>query len=158
MRSTDFVNVRSRFWWLCGLVLCIGLLSAQPAFARNGNAVWGGLVFATNEPGQTSGRYDNHPYAQRFRPIFGYRYYDLLQSDRQIIRPRGVNQLQLGREYTAKLRYLGPRQKGQAFAMELYHRNRKVVESTVVLGRDSPFVIRGPQYGKGQILFLLMVR
>lgn len=126
--------------------------------ARSGSAVWGGLVFATNQPGQTSGRYDTHPYARRFRKIFGYRYYELLGKDRQPIRSQGVNQLQLGREFHAKLRFLGAKRNGLAFALELYRNDRKVVESNVILGRDSPLVIRGPQWGKGQLLFLLMVR
>jgi len=128
------------------------------AQGARGNAVWGGLVFATNEPGRTSGQYDLHPYAKRLREVFGYRFYDLLGSDRQPIRPGGVQQLALGKEFNVGLRFIERRGNSAAFRMQLFRGARLIVESTVLLGRDQPFVIRGPQWGSGQILILLMVR
>ncbi len=161
MRSTSprrFNPLRPALPFGLGLGLLFLVAFCPTAAARQGNAVWGGLVFATNQPGQTSGRYDLHPYAKRLRTIFGYQFYELLESDRQLIQPTGVQRLQLGRDYTIRLRFLGIRPGGAAFAMELSQGSRRLVASDVVLGRDSPFVIRGPQWGKGQVLFLLMVR
>lgn len=154
----SFKHGQKRCCWLGLIVVMFAVSLPAQTEARDGNSVWGGLVLATNQPGQTSGRYDTHPYARRFRKIFGYRYYELLGKDRQLIRAQGGNRLRLGREFHARLRYLGPKRNGLAFALELYRQDRKVVESNVILGRDSPLVIRGPQWGKGQLLFLLMVR
>jgi len=143
------------------LVLICGLLGWMPGLCearQGGDAVWAGLVFATNEPGQTSGRYDNHPYARRLRPVFGYRFYELLDSDRQPITANRPIRLRLGRDFSARLRWLGQRRDGHLFAAELYRGDRLLVANELLLGRDSPFVIRGPQYGNGQLLFLLMVR
>ena len=46
---------------------------------------------------------------------------------------------------------------GYLLSLQLFHDKRQLVDTETRLAPGSPLFIRGPEYGKGQIVFALMI-
>ncbi len=117
--------------------------------------VWGALVLGTQEESAIPARL--RPHEDMLKKVFGYKSYKILgQSTRKLSQSEETwiipsNELFLrvvGKERDGKLR----------MNVQLYHGRKLLVETNANMAKGKPFVIRGPQWGEGQLILMLVAK
>ena len=148
MRATS----QPRFLTL--LLLC--LLAALPAQAATWDVVWSGLIYATNETAPTPAPKELAAFSQKLQHIFGYNQLQLLSQHREIMDAQSEHWLLPGSGFTLLIDTKRA-EKNHLLNLHLYQEKRMVVQTTVLLARQSPIFLRGPLYGDGQLIIVLVV-
>ena len=139
------------------------LLLAVLAFVATGlpcegkEAVWTGLVLATNEPSPK----DFPPELARFKPqlreVFGYNQFKLISGRSEVVNEDEERWLSASKDFSVRVdcRKVGP----SRYVMELlfFQDKKLLVKTWAKLSRQTPLFLRGPQYGKGQLIIVVFV-
>ena len=94
--------------------------------------------------------------------VFGYNQFELVGSATQDIGDENESWLVPNKSFYMALK--GRRalskeaQGGFLLSLQLYQDKRPLVDTEVKLAPGSPLFIRGPQYGKGQLIIVLQVQ
>lgn len=140
------------------LLLPAGEFSAAKADLSRGIEIWTGVLLATNEPVPNKPDAWLAQFAGRLEKLFGYNQFEILGrhaekmavSDGQWLIPTKQFYLEVetreGRGATYLLRF------------KLWHEKEMILQTEAHVGPASPLFVRGPQYGKGQLIFVVEVR
>ena len=136
------------------LLLFFGLLVAQPAQAYE--VVWSGLIYASNAAQPAPAPKELAVFSQKLQHIFGYNQLELLSQHRETMDAQSEHWLLPGKEFcllidTKKMR------DNHLLNLHLYQEKRLVVQTTLLLARQSPVFLSGPLYGDGQLIIVLLV-
>lgn len=115
------------------------------------------MLATTEEPAKppTEGL---EPYVEQIREIFGHNTYYLIEDDKEKILKGTEEWVVPTKRFFLKLRCYGRTESAYQVGLELYADDRFILTSDVELARDAPLFIRGPQWGKGRLIFILEVR
>ena len=135
-------------------LLFLGFFAALPAQAWD--VVWSGLIYATTETAPLPAPKELVAYSQKLQHIFGYNQLQLLSQHRESMDAQSEHWLLPGNGVTL---LVDTRREGKnhLLNLHLYQEKRLVVQTTVLLARQSPIFLRGPLYGEGQLIIVLVV-
>jgi hypothetical protein len=133
------------------MLACAGELRAD-------DKIWTALVLGTREDPPKPPPKALEPFAGGLESVFGYNSFYLLgEKKKRVI--KGAGEWVVPRkEIFLRLRCTDRDATSYTVAIELYVKNKLIVTSEVKLARDAPLYIRGPQWGRGQLIFILEVR
>jgi hypothetical protein len=136
------------------LFLAIGM----PGAKAEGDRIWSALLLATREdpPGPVPKALEK--FAPSIRKIFGYDSFYLLGEKKRDLLSGGEEWLVPSKEFFFKVQCLSRAETSYSLRIELYHDKNLLVTTEAKLARDAPLYIRGPAWGRGQLIFLLEVR
>jgi hypothetical protein len=137
-----------------------------PATAARGavqnNQIWSALVLATNDPNPKPAPPELREFAPRMKRVFGYNQFELAGSALQDIGDQNENWLVPSKSFwmgiKARRALSKEAQGGFLLSLQLFQDQRPIVDTEVKLAPGSPLFIRGPQYGKGQLIIVLQVQ
>jgi len=129
---------------------------------REGDKIWSGLVYASNDPSPKDPPAELRDFAPRLKRVFGYNQFQLAGSAVKMIDNDGEGWLVPSKNFwlSVKARRAVSKEArgGYLLSLALYHDNRQIVETEAKLAPGSPLFIRGPACGKGHLLFVLQVQ
>jgi hypothetical protein len=142
--------------WLAGACLCLvlGITGAQ----ANGDRIWSALVLATNEKPARPVPEKLEEFAPTIRRVFGYNTLYLLGEKKRDLAAGVEEWLVPSREFFFKVQVLAKKPAAYDLRIELYREQKLLLTSEARLARGAPLYIRGPQWGGGQLVFLLEVQ
>jgi len=139
--------------------------TAAPASATSvasGDRVWSALVLATNSADPKPAPPELKALAPRMKRVFGYNQFELAGSASQAIGNQQESWLVPSKSFSLGLRARRAMSKeaqgGYLLWLQFFQDKRELVETEVKLAPGSPLFIRGPQYGKGQLIVVLQVQ
>ncbi len=141
------------------LVLFAGIaLLISAAEGRGADRIWTALVLATQETPPREVAPELEPFVNGLKTVFGYNSFYLLGDKRKRIGKGTEEWLVPTKEFSLRMRCTDRDAVSYTVALELFLKEGVVVNSEVKLARNAPLYIRGPQWGKGQLIFILEVR
>ena len=126
------------------------------------NKIWSALVVATNSANPKAAPAELKEFEKRMTRVFGYNQFELVGSNTQEIGEQGESWLLPSKSFwlglKARRALSKEAQGGYLLSLQLFQDKRPLVDSEVKLAPGSPLFIRGPQYGKGQLIIVLQVQ
>jgi hypothetical protein len=132
------------------------------ASAQADDRIWSAVVVATNAASPTDPPSELREFAPRLKRIFGYNQFEIIGSAAQQIDDQVESWLVPSQSFSLCVKARRTTSKeargGYLLNLQLFQDKRPLVDTEAKLAPGSPLFIRGPQYGKGQILFVLMIK
>ena len=141
-------------------LLLLALLSL-PVSVQAEDKLWSAVVLATNAAQPKAAPAELSEFAPRLKRVFGYNQMELVGS---AAAPLGADDTLLAptADFSFKVRARRTTSKeargGYLLNLQLFLGKRLLVDTEAKLAPGSPFFIRGPQSGKGQIIIVLQVQ
>lgn len=141
------------------LLLACVLALASASTARAGDEIWSALVLATNVPSPKALPVTLAPFGSKLG-VFGYNQFEIIGSHTETLHDDDTSHWLLPSDDF----YLGVESRpGRAahehlLNLQFYQGKRLLVETNTRIGPHSPLFIRGPLYGLGQLIIVLLVR
>ncbi len=133
----------------------------KPAL-REGDKIWSGLVYATNDSAPKDPPAELRDFAARLKRVFGYNQFQLAGSEVKMIDDDGEGWLVPSKNFSLSVKARRAVSKeargGYLLTLTLFHDKRQIVETEAKLAPGSPLFIRGPACGKGHLLIVLQVQ
>jgi len=124
--------------------------------------IWSGVIVATNPENPKEPPPELREFAPRLKRVFGYNQFELAGSATQAIDELTENWLVPSPIFPLSVRARRTTSKeargGYLLNLQLFQEKRPLVDTEVKLAPGSPLFIRGPQYGKGQVIIVLQVQ
>jgi hypothetical protein len=124
--------------------------------------IWSGVILATNPEAPKEPPGELREFAPKLRRVFGYTQFELVGSATEAIDELTENWLVPSPVFSMKVTARRTTSKeargGYLLNLQLFQEKRPLVDSEVKLAPGSPLFIRGPQYGKGQVIIVLQVQ
>jgi hypothetical protein len=133
------------------------LLVAADAHAT-GDRIWSALVLATKEDTPSRIPEALQESAPAIRKIFGYNSLYLLGEKRRNLYAGSDEWLVPTKEFFFRVRCLSQGSTSYILRIELYRDENLLVTTEAKLAKGAPLFIRGPEWGRGQLIFLLEVK
>jgi hypothetical protein len=136
------------------LFLAVGTRAAW----AEGDRIWTALVLATKEtpPGVIPAGLQE--FAGPIKKIFGYNSLYLLGERKRDLISGGEEWLVPTKDFYFRVECLSQGIASYTLRIELYHEKSLLMTTEAKLAKDAPLYIRGPAWGRGQLVFLLEVR
>jgi hypothetical protein len=138
-------------------VLVLMIVSPR-ADASTSDRIWSALALATIEPSAAPPPIPLERYAPTINEIFGYNSLYLLGEKRRQLFHGSEEWLIPTKEFFFKVQCLSQELTSYLVRIELYHEKRLLVSTEAKLAKEAPLYIRGPQWGRGLLIFVLEVR
>lgn len=150
-----------RSWSRTGIVafcLFLGLLLCTVS-AQADDKLWGGLLVGSNEPPPDPQPARLQRYQPRLSRIFGYPYFSLIGQSKRELSADAEQWLIPGEDFSVRC-FVRPGKADGIYrvSLQLFRGQKELVQTVARLSRGSPLFIRGPLYGKGQLIIVIMVR
>ncbi len=139
-----------------GLIGVIGLIFIAPARAAD-SQLWGALLLGTNQPTSETPPAELAPYQKRLSKVFGYAAFQVLGKSTRAFSDNSEQWLIPGKTFSVRS-VVQPSGDNYQVDLQLFQDKKELVQTEAKLGPDSPLFIRGPLYGKGQLIIVIMVR
>jgi hypothetical protein len=140
-------------------LLLVAMLASLPlGGAMGGDRIWSAVILATNEtpPGVIPKKLEG--FAETLQGVFGYNTFYLMGEKTKDIESGAAEWLVPSKRIFMKTSILETRTAGYRMRIELYNNKDLLVTTEALLAREAPLYIRGPQWGKGQLVAILKVR
>jgi len=135
--------------------LLVAVLSIAPLHADDD--AFAALVLATNEADDRPTPKKLEPFVDDLSRIFGYNTFYLLGSDQEDIFEGAEEWFVPSDQFFIKTTILERLEAHYRVKVELYQKRKKVLEVEAKLAMNAPLYIRGPQWGKGQLIMLFSI-
>ncbi len=142
------------FCFLFGVFLLLG----NVGFVHAEESVWSGLVLATNEDSPKDPPVELAFLKSKLKNIFGYNQFQLIGDHTEVINDPDEHWLMPGNLFSLRVDSKSNSTPGYLVRLQLYQEKKMLVETEAKLGRQSPLLIRGPLYGNGQLIIILLVK
>lgn len=119
--------------------------------------IWAAVVLATNEEPPRAVPERLETFAPTLRGVFGYNSFYLLGEKSRTLQPGKEEWLVPSRRIFMKVAVLEAMKAAYRLRIELYEGKKQLITTEALLARDAPLYIRGPAWGKGQLIALLEV-
>jgi hypothetical protein len=126
--------------------------------SATGDRIWSALALATIEHSAAPVPKPLEGLAPAIKEIFGYNSLYLLGEKRRELFYGGEEWLIPTKEFFFKIRCLSQEVTSYLLRIELYREKNLLVTTEAKLAKDAPLYIRGPQWGRGLLIFVLEVR
>lgn len=136
--------------------LLLGFVCLTGAHAA-GDRIWSAIVLATRETPSKPIPKALKDYAPTIVKVFGYNTLYFLGDKKQDIKTGEESWLVPNKELFFRVQCLKREVSTYVLQVDLYQEKTLLLSTTVRLARDAPLYIRGPQWGKGQLILLLEV-
>ena len=136
------------------LMLAVG---TREAWAE-GDRIWAALALATKENPPAAIPASLGKFAEPIKRIFGYNSLYLLGERKRDLFSGGEEWLVPTKDFFFKVECLSQGVASYTLRIELYHEKSLLMTTEARLAKDAPLYIRGPAWGRGQLIFLLEVR
>ena len=142
------------------LALLIAL--ALASVARAEDTIWTAVVLATNAAAPKTAPDELAKFVPKLKRAFGYNQFEVVGSASEKIDHGTEAHLAPTQSFAIDVKARRSTTKeargGYLLNIQLLHDERQLVDTEARLAPGSPFFIRGPQYGKGQIVFVLVIQ
>lgn len=139
-------------------VLLILLTLGVGSVRASGDQLWGSLLFATNQPLTEPIPEELLSYEKQLKKIFGYRYFKALGQSTRSFKDSSEQWLIPGEKFSVRSFVQPTADSRYKVALQLFQNKKELVQTVAKLGPDSPLFIRGPLYGNGQLIIVVMVK
>jgi hypothetical protein len=124
--------------------------------------IWSAVILATNVPNPKEPPSELKEYVPRLKRIFGYNQFEIKGSEIEEIDeltenwlvPTAIFPLSL----TARRAESREARGGYLVNLKIFQEKRHLVDTEIKIAPGSPLFIKGPLYGKGQLIILLQVQ
>lgn len=141
--------------FLLGMVFLVALSAGQ---AISGDRIWSAVVLATHEDPPQPVPKKLEEFDSALRRVFGYNSFYLLGDKTGDITAGQSEWLVPSKRIFMKVSILEAKVAGYRMRIDLYDGKELLVTTEAKLARDAPLYIRGPEWGKGQVIAILEVR
>jgi len=148
---------KTRGFWILALVLTMLFLSGGGTL-RAQDRIWSALVLATNEKPAKPIPDSLKPFAAELKEVFGYNSFYVLGEKRQRVKEGDSEWILPSKEVFLHLTALNKEVSNYEVSLDLYDRKKLTLTSRVKLARGAPLYIRGPQWGNGQLIYILEIQ
>jgi len=138
--------------------LVAALLFLSAAGLQAGDRIWSALVLANNEKPARPVPANLADFAPTIRKVFGYNSLYLLGDKKRDLVSGEEEWLVPSKDSFFKVQVLAQKPTYYELRIELYRGKKLLVTSDARIAKDAPLYIRGPQWGGGQLVFLLEVQ
>jgi hypothetical protein len=128
------------------------------ADAAAGDRIWSTLALATVESSVAPVPRALSGLAPTIREIFGYNSLYLLGEKKRALFHGSEEWLMPTKEFFLKVQCLSQELTSYLVRIELYREKNLLLTTEARLAREAPLYIRGPQWGRGLLIFVLEVR
>lgn len=139
--------------FLLSLIFVATLLPAR----ADGDRIWSALVLATKESPARPAPEKLSRFAPTISRVFGYNSLYLLGEKKRDLVSGDETWLVPSREFFVRVQCLEQLPTSYLLRVELYRDKSLLLTTDVRLAKGAPLYIRGPQWGGGQLIFLLEV-
>ena len=126
--------------------------------ATTGDRIWSAVALATIEHAASPVPNSLKQLASEITEIFGYNSLYLLGEKKRDLSPGREEWLIPTKEFFFKVECLSKELTSYLLRIELYRNQNLLVTTEANLAKDAPLYIRGPQWGRGLLIFVLEVR
>jgi hypothetical protein len=140
------------------LAAAVLFLACGSGARAGGDRIWSALVLATKESTASAVPGALEKFAPTIKKIFGYNNLYLLGEKKRDLVSGSEQWLVPSEEFFFKVQCLSRGATSYALRIELYRDKSLLVTTEAKLAKDAPLYIRGPAWGRGQLIFLLEVR
>ncbi len=120
--------------------------------------VWNALLLATNEKNPQRVPGELRALEQRMRRVFGYNQFDVVKEAENRISKEGERWFVPTEQMYLGMKLLGdPKNDRQAVNLKIWRKNQLLVDADATIRPGSPLFVRGPQKGRGQLIFVIML-
>jgi hypothetical protein len=123
-----------------------------------GDRIWSALVLATKENPPPPIPEALREFAPTIKKIFGYNCLYLLGEKKRDLFSGSEEWLLPSKEFFFKVQCLSQGPTSYTLRIEVYRAKDLLITTEAKLAKDAPLYIRGPAWGKGQLILLLEVR
>ena len=139
----------------------LALLIVLAATARAEDKIWTAVILATNAASPKEAPTELRDSLPKLKRVFGYNQFEIIGSASDKIADASELKLAPTKSFwiQAKARRATSKEArgGYLLSLQLFQEQRQLVDTETRLAPGSPLFIRGPEYGKGQIVFALMI-
>lgn len=139
------------------LVVLIVALTACSTYAR-GDEIWGALILLTTEKEDKPVPAKLKPFAAEIQRVFGGNTLYLLGHKERDLKPGTEEWLIPNKRVFMHVRVKAREKSAYLLEIELYDRTTLLVSAEARLAKEAPLYIRGPQWGPGRLIALLLVK
>lgn len=147
---------RSPLMWATPLWLAVILAFGSPLHAAD--RIWSAVVLATRENPPKPPPSRLKAFAGAMEKVFGYNTFYLMGEKTRDIRAGTEEWLVPSKRIYMRVAVLDADRTSYLIRIELYDGKELLVTAEARIARDAPLYIRGPEWGKGQLIALLEVR
>jgi hypothetical protein len=137
--------------------LALMLSSVVPAQAAS-RTVWSGLVMANNVEKPDPIPAELNQLEEKLKQLFGYNQFKVIGQSQKALVTGTEDWLASSKYFSLHVDSKGSSDAGYVLTLKLYQEKNLLIETDAKLSKASPFVIKGPQVGDGQLLLVLVVQ
>jgi hypothetical protein len=146
------------------LIFVAALIVCRPAACRagesEGNAIWTGLVLASEEQTPSPVPEELAAYSDQLKNIFGYNQFELLGQRTETIDSRNEHWLVPSEDFSllVNCKKASRPDFNYRLKLQLFQEKKLLADMDARLAGQNLLFIRGPFYGKGQLVIVLVVK
>ncbi|HWM25815.1 MAG TPA: hypothetical protein VNP98_13410 [Chthoniobacterales bacterium] len=148
--------MQRRSLFLIGVSLALVLGGAVSAPAAQ--TVWSGLVMANNVAQPDAIPPELQRIQGTLKALFGYNQFKLIGQSQKTLATGAEDWLASSKYFSLHVDSKGETPAGYLLNLKLFQEKNMLLETEAKLSKASPLVIKGPQVGDGQLLFVLVVQ
>jgi hypothetical protein len=134
------------------------IMASPRADASAGDRIWSALALATVESSAAPVPIPLERFAPTINEVFGYNSLYLLGEKKRDLFHGSEEWLIPTKEFFFKVQCLWQELTSYLVRIELYRGENLLVTTEAKLAKEAPLYIRGPQWGRGLLIFVLEVR
>ena len=145
---------------ITAVILILGLSVWFPVDASvpRGGEIWTCVLLATNETAPKALPRWLAPFSERLRKIFGYNQFEVIGRHVEKMATSDGQWFVPTRQFFLEVQTRQSRERFCRLRFTLWHDKRMILETEARVMPGSPLFVRGPQYGRGQLIFVVEVR
>ena len=144
---------RSLFLIGLSLALTLGVVAAPAE-----QTVWSGLVMANNVAEPDTIPPELHRVEGTLKALFGYNQFKLIGQSQKTLATGAEDWLASSKYFSLHVDSKGETAAGYLLNLKLFQEKNMLLETEAKLSKASPLVIKGPQVGDGQLIYVLVVQ
>ncbi len=138
-------------------ILGVLLFALAPA-SRGMDTIWSGIVLGTNVAPARELSPEIARLHGQLKDVFGYNQFRLLREHTELMDSPVERWLLPGKFFSLRITSARKMDLGYRVHLKIFQQKTMLAETEANLGLRSPVFIRGPLFGRGQLIFILSVR
>jgi hypothetical protein len=128
------------------------------AAPEDGDEIWTGVLLATNEASPRPMPRWLAPYSDKLQKMLGYNQFKVIGRNVERMRDSDGQWLIPTKQFYLEVKTESGRGGVYLLHFTLWHEKKMLLETKAKVMPGSPLFVRGPQYGRGQVVFVVEVR
>ena len=120
--------------------------------------LWGAVLLGKNGAPPKKLPSELQPHQKQLSRVFGYETFEVLGKSSRTFSDESEQWLIPGKSFSVRSVVKATDDANFRVELQLYQGKKELVQTVAKLGPRSPLFIRGPLYGKGQLVIAIMVR